>query len=205
MQLVKIIEAHELRYATVKILRFVFTASLIVLVPNSAFGQGFDPMVALKVRPPQIKMPDPILQMQRLEAMEASRARAERDRAEAERIRQQTDYMRRDNTPPYVPSAGAGDASATSSPSTLNQTIEKWLVAAQPRMHLFADFDNVIFASDVPFSERIIEMMSGSDYAADIAYYLAKHKAELIAIDKMSTLESAKAITSIELRLKSSK
>lgn len=185
-----------------KILRFVFTASVIAFVPNAAFAQGFDPMVALKVRPPKINMPDPILQMQRLEAMEAARARAERDRAEAELIRQRTEAVRRENTSPYIPSAAAA---GTSSPSTLNAIVEKWLVAAQPRMHLFADFDKVVFASDVPFSERIIEMMSGSDYAADIAYYLAQHKAQVIAIDQMSTLESAKAISNIEARLKSSK
>lgn len=164
-----------------------------------ALGQAFDPMVALKVRPPApITLPNPLPTISQIEAIEAARARAERDRAETDLIRQTTAEMQRQRQyAPATPSMATNSQLTETSP-----IIRAWLVAAQPRMHLYPDFEKVVFAADVPFTDKLIDLMSGSDYAADIAYYLGKNKIEAIAISEMPTLKAAKSISEIESRIK---
>jgi len=178
-----------------------FAASLIItpIGAATAYGQGFDPMMALRVRPPApIVLPNLLPTIRQIDAIEASRARAERDRAETELIRQQTEAMRQKSqsfsasVPP--PSAASG--------AELSPAIKKWLVVAQPRMHLYPDFESVVFAPDVPLTESIISLMSERSYAADIAYYLGKNKLEAYAISEMPILQADKAISEIEARLK---
>ncbi|MEO7384912.1 MAG: hypothetical protein ABIU18_08265, partial [Novosphingobium sp.] len=53
-------------------------------------------------------------------------------------------------------------------------------------------------------SEEMVMLMSSSPFAADIAYYLATHRAESIAVSKLPLLDAARAIDHIETRVKAS-
>lgn len=79
--------------------------------------------------------------------------------------------------------------------------VQQWLKSAQPRMHLFPNFEQVVFSQDVAISDDMIKMMAGSPYAADIAYYLGTHKMEAVAIKGMPMLDAARSISDIEKRL----
>lgn len=182
----------KLRYA-------LYLSALSNLIAPGAVAQSFDPMIALRIEPPQ--MPDMAEAAMQMQSLEASWARAERDRAQAEFYRQQTEQMRirqdQDlslNIAPH-PTSIPQAAPARIAPSP---AMQRWLIAAQPRMRLYSDFDEVVFADDAPFTEGVIELMSGSEYAADIAYYLAQHRGELLAIASMTTLQGARAIIQIE-------
>ncbi len=78
--------------------------------------------------------------------------------------------------------------------------MQQWLKSAQPRMHLFPDFEKVVFAPDLAISEDMIKLMAASPYAADIAYYLGSHKMEAVAIRDMPMLDAARSISEIEKR-----
>ena len=178
-------------WAIISAIAFGFSAPVL--------GQAFDPMVALKVRPPApITLPNPLPTISQIEAIEAARARAERDRAETDLIRQTTAAMQRQRQ--YTPESPA--MTTNNQPTETSPVIRAWLIAAQPRMHLYPDFEQVVFAADVPFTEKLIDLMSGSDYAADIAYYLGKNKIEAVAISEMPTLKAAQSVQDIEERLK---
>jgi len=77
----------------------------------------------------------------------------------------------------------------------------QWLKSAQPRMHLFPDFQQVVFSQDLAISDDMIEIMAPSPFAADIAYYLGTHKIEAMAIKTMSLADASQAISGIESRL----
>ncbi len=79
--------------------------------------------------------------------------------------------------------------------------MQQWLKSAQPRMHLFSDFEKVVFSPDVAISDDMIKLMAGSPFAADIAYYLGSHKMEATAIKSMAMLDAARSISDIEKRL----
>ena len=87
-------------------------------------------------------------------------------------------------------------------PNASSPVIDEWLRAAAPRMGLYADFEQTVFATDVPITLDMIRLMTPSPLAADIAYYLATHKMESLAISKMTLAESARAIDRIEAKLK---
>jgi len=76
-----------------------------------------------------------------------------------------------------------------------------WFKAAQPRMHLFPDFQQVVFSQDVAISDDMVKIMASSRFAADIAYYLGTNKMESVAIKSMPLLDAARAISDIEKRL----
>jgi hypothetical protein len=172
--------------------------TIAVGVSTPALGQAFDPMVALRVRPPApFTLPNALPTIAQIESIEAARARAERDRAEAELLRQQTEAMQRQRQS----DSGPSNITTTTQSTVPSPIIRKWLIAAQPRMHLYPDFEQVVFADDVPFTEQVIDLMSGSEYAADIAYYLGKNKIEAAAISEMPTLKAAQSIINIEDRL----
>lgn len=79
--------------------------------------------------------------------------------------------------------------------------MQQWLKSAQPRMHLFSNFEQVVFAQDVSISDDMIKLMASSPFAADIAYYLGSHKMEATAIKSMTMLEAARSISDIEKRM----
>jgi hypothetical protein len=77
----------------------------------------------------------------------------------------------------------------------------QWLKSAHPRMHLFPDFQEVVFSQDLAISDDMIKLMAASPFAADIAYYLGAHKIEAMAIKTMSLADASQAISGIESRL----
>ncbi len=84
----------------------------------------------------------------------------------------------------------------------VDPAMREWLKAAAPRLHLFPDFDKVVYANNVSITIDMIRLMAGSPYAADIAYYLATHKTESLAVSQMPLLEAARAVSAIEARVK---
>lgn len=120
---------------------------------------------------------------------------------EAERIAAETAYYNAQAIAALqTPSPGTGQVSA---PSQTNEGYARtWLEAARPRMGLFPNFDKMVFNDKVPISTDTVMLMSSSPYAADIAYYLATHKAEAMAISKLPLLEAARAIDQIEVKAK---
>jgi hypothetical protein len=87
-------------------------------------------------------------------------------------------------------------------PPPPNPAIEEWLKAAGPRMHIYPDFEQVVFAPDVTITNDMIRLMSASPLAADIAYYFGTHKVESLAVSKMSLQDAAKSVERIEKQLK---
>lgn len=180
-----------------RVLFYLAGAGLLATQASSA--QWFDPAVALQVKPPApIQFPNLLLPMQQIQAIEAAKAQAERDRAAARLMDQQTAAIQEQKRIQQSPSNSSIPAPAISDP-----IIDKWLIKAQPRMHLYSDFDKVVFSTDVTITKTMIELMAESEYAADIAYYLGNHKAESLAISRMSVVNAAMAISDIVYRLRS--
>lgn len=125
----------------------------------------------------------------------ARRARDERDRvrAETELYRAQAEAVRAQGQQAPAPS---------SQPPANPDYLAQWMAAARPRMGLYPDFDKVVFAREVNITPDMVRLMTSSPMAADIAYYLATHRAEASAISQMPLLEAARAIDRIEGELK---
>jgi hypothetical protein len=128
-------------------------------------------------------------------AQRARQARAERERAEAEAeyYRAQTEAVRARSQPGVAP-----PQPRPPEPAAMPGWLTAWYHAAQPRMGLYPDFDKVVFAPEVSISEDVVKLMTSSPYAADIAYYLATHRAEAAAISSMPLLEAARAIDALD-------
>ena len=91
---------------------------------------------------------------------------------------------------PPKPSGGVGAVGSV--------TPAQWQAAVAPRKGRYPDFDAVVFARDVSMSPDMIQCMARSPYAADIAYYLGKHKDQAAKIAGMNLLGAAVAINEIE-------
>lgn len=166
-----------------------------------AYGQ-INPMIPLMVQP--LRLESPLLRMQQLEALRAATAQAamaefqarraahEAAIAEAEARRAAEEERNRQSTPAPTPQQ----------PGPIDPVIQDWLKAALPRLHLYPDFDKVVFAPDVPITTDMVRLMAGSTYAADIAYYFGTHKAEAWAVSQMPLLEASRAVSAIEERVK---
>ena len=115
-----------------------------------------------------------------------------RSRDERERIRAETEMYR-------AQTQAAQRQAQSSTPGA--DYLQIWYEKAKPRMRLFPDFEAIVFAEDVNISTDMVMLMSSSDYAADIAYHLATHKAEAMAISRLSLLDAARAIDAIEEKL----
>lgn len=130
---------------------------------------------------------------------QARRARQERERHEAqlELYRAQTEAARnqaQSSRPAPTPSARSQEQPP--------EYIRLWYQRAEPRMGLYPDFAEKVFADNVAITPGMVMLMSGSDYAADIAYYLATHQAEARAISQLHLLDAARAIDRIETKFK---
>jgi hypothetical protein len=79
--------------------------------------------------------------------------------------------------------------------------LQQWRRAAAPRRERYPDFDAVALAPDVPVSLDMVRLMAYSPYAADIAYYLGKHRDEAERIAAMGFLDAAAAIQRIERKV----
>jgi hypothetical protein len=79
--------------------------------------------------------------------------------------------------------------------------LQQWRRAAAPRRERYPDFDAVALAPEVPISLDMVRLMAYSPYAADIAYYLGKHRDEAERIAAMGFLDAAAAIQRIERKV----
>ena len=127
--------------------------------------------------------------------------RARQSRAERERLEAQTELYRAqaEAVRAQGQQAPAPSGQAPANPNYLTQ----WMEAARPRMGLYPDFEKVVFAREVNITPDMVRLMTSSPMAADIAYYLATHRAEATAISQMPLLEAARAIDRIESELQS--
>lgn len=163
------------------------------LTTSSVFGQLVNPNIPLMFRPPQFNFPDPLQQAQQIEqirSLQLQNQRMEQERRWAEEQRRQQQI-------------GAEQPRQVAPPPP-DPIFDEWLKAAAPRMGLYPDFQTVVFAPDLPITTDMIRLMTPSSLAADIAYYLGKHKLESLAITKLNLAEAARAIDRIEERLKAS-
>lgn len=128
---------------------------------------------------------------------ERERLELERERLDLERQRLEAEKRRSSDL-----SGQPGAAAPMQPPASSDPYLQEWLAKAQPRMGLYPDFAAVVFESDVAITPDMVRLMAGSDYAADIAYYLGTHKAEARAIAMLPLLDAARAIDAIEARLK---
>jgi hypothetical protein len=128
---------------------------------------------------------------------ERERIDLERERLELERQRLDADRQRSRDL------SGQPGASVPTPPATVSDPyLQEWLTKAQPRMGLYPDFAAVVFESDVAITPDMVKLMAGSEFAADIAYYLGTHKAEARAIAMLPLLDAARAIDAIEAQTK---
>ena len=141
---------------------------------------------------------DPFDQYSRF--MNAQNAQAQAEQAAAQRrfIEEQTRALQLENR---RREEQALKAQAPQITNELPPFMLQWLKSAQPRMHLFPDFQQVVFSQDLAISDDMIKIMAPSPFAADIAYYLGTHKIEAMAIKTMSLADASQAISGIESRL----
>jgi hypothetical protein len=78
---------------------------------------------------------------------------------------------------------------------------EKFMKAIQYRRYRWADFDKAVFTTEWPVSPDMVALMAESPYAADMAYYLAKHPNESAAIAQMPLPQAGEAMRAVEARL----
>lgn len=135
---------------------------------------------------------------------QARRAREERERIELERERLELERQRLEAERQRSRDlSGSPGVSGPAVPAPVaDPYLQEWLAKAQPRMGLFPDFSAVVFDSDVSITPDMVRLMAGSDFAADIAYYLGTHKAEARAIAMLPLLDAARAIDTIESKVR---
>jgi hypothetical protein len=133
------------------------------------------------------------------------RGREERERIELERERLELERQRLEfeRQRPRDQAGQPGAAAPVAPPASSDPYLQEWMAKAQPRMGLYPDFAVVVFESHVAITPDMVRLMAGSDYAADIAYYLGTHKAEARAIAMLPLLDAARAIDAIEAQIKS--
>ena len=79
---------------------------------------------------------------------------------------------------------------------------KQFMTAIQSRKSRWADFDQIVFKSNVAYSEDMLSLMAQSPYAADIAYYLGTHPHESALYAGMPLEQSQPAIGAIEEKAK---
>lgn len=79
---------------------------------------------------------------------------------------------------------------------------KQFMTAIEPRKNRWPDFDQIVFQSKVVYSEDMLGLISKSQYAADIAYYLGMHPQESARYANMPLEQSGPAILAIEQKAK---
>ena len=79
---------------------------------------------------------------------------------------------------------------------------KQFMAAIQPRKDRWADFHQIVFQSNVAYSEDMLSLMAKSPYAADIAYYLGMHPHESARYAGMPIERVRPAIMAIEEKAK---
>jgi hypothetical protein len=80
----------------------------------------------------------------------------------------------------------------------LSPEANRFAEAIKYRRYRWADFDETIFAKDLIVSQDMMGLMAESRYAADVAYYLGKHKDISAQISRLPLPEAAARIKVIE-------
>lgn len=104
------------------------------------------------------------------------------------------DEERRAVAPPPQVMQPSGPATGSPIPTDY---LDRWYVAARPRMAIYPDFDEKVYSKNVEITPAMVWLMSTSPYAADISYYLATHKAEAAAISRMPLVQAGRAIDAL--------
>jgi hypothetical protein len=79
---------------------------------------------------------------------------------------------------------------------------KQFMTAIESRKGRWPDFDQIVFKSNVAYSEDMLSLMAKSPYAADIAYYLGMHPHEAAQYAHMPLEQSGRAIQAIEEKAK---
>ena len=140
----------------------------------------------------------PQIDYQGMAAIQNAQTQANQAAMQRRLIEEQTRALQLENN---QREAAARNSQSSGVPQEMPPYMQQWLKSAQPRMHLFSDFEQVVFSPDVAISDDMIKLMAGSPFAADIAYYLGSHKMEAAAIKSMAMLDAARSISDIEKRL----
>lgn len=128
----------------------------------------------------------------------------QRDAAELERVRQETERLRIENEQRRRQLEESRRRSELQAQQEAvrkqndDEVIKKWIAAAQPRMHLYVDFREIVFAPDVRLTLPMIQIMSESRYAADIAYFLGGDKKTALQISLMEPPAARAEMSRIE-------
>lgn len=140
----------------------------------------------------------PQIDYQGMAAVQNARTQADQAAMQRRLIEEQTRALQLENN---QREAAATRSQSVGVPQEMQPHMRQWLKSAQPRMHLFSDFEQVVYSPDVAISDDMIKLMASSSFAADIAYYLGSHKMEATAIKSMAILDAARSISDIEKRL----
>lgn len=170
--------------------------------PSNPFADAYNKMS---------NAPNPVDSMIRAQN-EAAARRAQQDQAAAQQaqaaaqtrlIEEQTRAVQIENQrrATELSQAGSAGAAAAATSQASPESVARWQAAAAPRRGLYPDFDSVVFSMDVPISPNMVECMASSQYAADIAYYLGKHKNEAATIAPMGLMDTAAALKDIERKV----
>jgi hypothetical protein len=160
-----------------------YIAALSLVSASASFAQMPIPMQIQG-----IQLPNTLQMMQQAEQIRAIQLQNEQA---AYQLRQMEEQRR----------AREQQAQRAQQASAQDPVIDEWLRVAGPRMSLYPDFEQVVFARDVTITNEMIRLMAASPLAADIAYYFGTHKIESLAVSKMNPLEAAKTISQIEQQL----
>jgi hypothetical protein len=153
--------------------------------------------------------------MQQIQLMKAQQRQIELQNeqiaAENQRQREAASRATGDSTAGRATAAAqadsAADVHASPGPDQAERQArgEKFMRAIQYRRYRWADFDKAVFNTDWPVSPDMVSLMAESPYAADLAYYLAKHPNESAAIAQMRLPQAGAAMREVEARLVSAK
>ena len=91
-----------------------------------------------------------------------------------------------------------GHAGGPGQPLPPQVQIKNFMDAIKPRRQRFADFDKVVLQSNTPLTQSMLAVITASPYAADMAYYLGKHRDEAGAIAQLPPPEGGEAMKQIE-------
>ena len=171
----------------------IFFFVVFLTIAGSSAAQ-INPLIPLMLQPPQFQFPNPILQMQQIEQLRSIQLQNGQAKIQIRALEDQRQELKNQqkNSP---------EISGQKVPP-IDPLMQQWFKAAGPRMSLYADFEKVVFTPDLSITPDMIRLMSHSQFAADIAYYLGMHKMEALAISQMTLLDAARAVDRIEAEFK---
>jgi hypothetical protein len=76
-----------------------------------------------------------------------------------------------------------------------------WTEQVEAAKAVYADFEAVAFAGDVPLSKTMEDVIMSSNQGADVAYFLGVNRSEAARISRMQPLDAARALGRIEAKI----